>query len=185
MINTKIGGKSAKPYQPDGLWEINNTHYTPDSGDAVYRRSLYVIAKRAVPNPTLSTFDATSRSFCVVRRQKTNTPLQALVTLNDPTFTEAAKVIGEQMTRIPDSRQAIVSSYRKLTGKKPTENEVRLLLSLREMEEKKFRTEPKKAAGWLQSGQYVTDKTLDPAKIAANAVVASTILNSDATLTKR
>jgi hypothetical protein len=185
LINPKIGGKSIKPYQPDGLWEINNTHYTPDSGDVVYRRSLYVIAKRAVPNPTLSTFDATSRSFCVVRRQKTNTPLQALVTLNDPTFTEAAKVIGEQMTRIPDSRQAIVSSYRKLTGKKPTENEVRLLLSLREMEEKKFRTNPKKTTGWLQAGQYVTDKTLDPAKIAANAVVASTILNSDATLTKR
>jgi len=185
LMNTVIGGASVKPYQPEGLWSINNTTYTPDSGNAVYRRSLYVIVKRSVPNPTLATFDATSRSFCVVRRQKTNTPLQALVTLNDPTFVEAMRVMGEHMTRIPDPRQSITTAYRKLTGRKPPGKEVDLLLTLRKVEEDKFRKDPKKAAGWLHTGQHTADKTLDPALLAANSVVASTILNSDAALTKR
>ncbi|HTF16479.1 MAG TPA: DUF1549 domain-containing protein, partial [Chryseolinea sp.] len=77
LLTKQIGGKSIKPYQPEGLWEINNTRYVPDTGKAVYKRSLYVIVKRTVPNPTLATFDAPSRSYCLVRRQKTNTPLQS------------------------------------------------------------------------------------------------------------
>jgi hypothetical protein len=99
LLNRKIGGKSVKPYQPEGLWEINSASYKQDTTDAVYRRSLYVIVKRSVPNPTLSIFDASSRSSCLVRRQKTNTPVQALVTLNDPGFIEAAKVMGEKMKK--------------------------------------------------------------------------------------
>ena len=185
LINRKIGGKSVKPYQPEGLWSINSSNYKPDSGDAVYRRSLYVIVKRSVPNPTLSTFDATSRSFCVVRRQKTNTPLQALVTLNDPTFNEAVKVLGEQMSKMTDEKKAIILTYRKLTGRKPAQKEIELLLSLQKNQQKKFREHPEKAVGWLAAGQYVVDENLDKSMIAANAVVASTILNSDATLTKR
>jgi len=74
LLNRKIGGKSIKPYQPDKLWEINSAGYKPDTGDLVYRRSLYVLIKRSVPNPTLSTFDAGSRSFCMVRRQKNKYP---------------------------------------------------------------------------------------------------------------
>ena len=185
LINNKIGGKSVKPYQPEGLWSINNTSYEPDSGDAVYRRSLYVIVKRSVPNPTLSTFDATSRSFCVVRRQKTNTPLQALVTLNDPTFNEAAKVMGEQMSRNNDTKSAIITTYRKLTGRTPARKEVEILIALQNNQRKKFEENPKKALGWLSTGQYKIDKKLDTSLIAANTVVASTILNSDASLTKR
>lgn len=185
LLNPKIGGKSVKPYQPEGLWEINNTSYTQDKGPDVYRRSLYVVVKRSVPNPTLSTFDATSRSYCIVRRQKTNTPLQALVTLNDPTFLEAAKVMGEQMTRQPDSRQAIAQTYRKLTGRRPQPKELELLTALQQIELKKFRKNPEKQNGWLHTGQYQINETMDSALIAANAVVASTILNSDATLTKR
>jgi hypothetical protein len=120
-----------------------------------------------------------------MRRQKTNTPLQALVTLNDPTFVEAAKVMGEQMTRNSDKRSAITSIYRKLTGRRPMLNEVNLLLTLQQVELKKFREHPEKQNGWLNTGQYHIDKKLDSALIAANTVVASTILNSDASLTKR
>jgi hypothetical protein len=185
LLNTRIGGKSVKPYQPDGMWEINNTHYTPDTGNAVYRRSLYVILKRSVPNPTLSTFDAPSRSYCIMRRQKTNTPLQALVTLNDPTFIEAARVLGEQMTRINDKRKAITDTYRKLTGRTPLPKEVDLLLLLQQVEADKFKKHPEKVKGWLNTGQYKIDKKLDTALLTANTVVASTILNSDASLTKR
>jgi hypothetical protein len=107
LLNTAIGGKSVKPYQPDGLWEINNTTYTPDTGKAVYRRSIYVV------------IDASSRSYCIMRRQQTNTPLQALVTLNDPTFVEVSKVMGEQISRSGNSRVAITDTYRKLTGRAP------------------------------------------------------------------
>ncbi|MBA4054438.1 MAG: hypothetical protein C0490_06990, partial [Marivirga sp.] len=185
LLNKKIGGKSVKPYQPEGLWEINNTSYTADTGDAVYRRSLYVLVKRTVPNPTLATFDATSRSYCVVRRQQTNTPLQALVTLNDPTFVEAAKVIGEEISKAKDFEGAIVETYRKLTGVKPSAQELELLQELRQKELEKFRSDKKRAKGWLEAGQYNVNENLEPALVAANAVIASVILNSDAAITKR
>jgi len=185
LLDTIIGGKSVMPYQPEGLWEINNTTYTQDSGRAVYRRSLYVVIKRSVPNPTLATFDAPSRSYCIMRRQQTNTPLQALVTLNDPTFVEASKILGEQITRQSDARAAITDAYRKLTGRMPLPKEVELLLTVQQVELKKFREHPEKQKGWLNTGQYIINKTLDGALVAANTVVASTILNSDASLTKR
>jgi len=185
LLNKKIGGKSVKPYQPEGLWEINNTSYKADSGDAVYRRSLYVLIKRSVPNPTLATFDATSRSYCVMRRQETNTPLQALVTLNDPTFVEAAKVIGEKISSASDSRKAVADFYRRLTGQTPSDKELNLLQDLQQKQLKKFRTDSKKTKGWLTAGQYSLNKNIEPALMAANAVVASVIMNSDATLTKR
>jgi hypothetical protein len=191
LLDTRIGGKSVKPYQPAGLWEINNATYTPDSGNAVYRRSLYVLIKRSVPNPTLATFDAPSRSYCVVRRQNTNTPLQALVTLNDPAFVEAARVMGAEMAkdaaaaRPGDVRAVITTAYRKLTGRTPSPKELDLLGMLKETEEKKFRTHPEKEKGWLNTGQYKTEQGTDPSLVAAYAVVASTILNSDACLTKR
>jgi hypothetical protein len=185
LMNKKIGGKSIKPYQPEGLWEINNTSYKQDTSDAIYRRSLYVIVKRSVPNPTLGTFDAPSRSYCIARRQRTNTPLQALVTLNDPTFIEAAKVMGESMTKESDGRMAIEGVYRKLTGKKPSNQEIALLLNLQKSEYEKFKQNSTKTKGWLKTGLYRIDANLDAAMVAANAVVASTILNSDATITKR
>lgn len=185
LLNTKIGGKSVKPYQPEGLWEINNTSYKQDTTDVIYRRSLYVIVKRSVPNPTLGTFDAPSRSYCIARRQKTNTPLQALVTLNDPTFVEAAKAMGVFITEASDSRHAIVTIYQKLTGKMPSSQEIVLLLQLQASEYEKFKQHPDKTKGWLKTGLFKVDKRLDAALIAANTVVASTILNTDATLTKR
>ncbi|WP_077919696.1 DUF1553 domain-containing protein [Spirosoma sp. 209] len=185
LLNPAIGGKSVKPYQPDGLWEINSMTYKADSTDAVYRRSLYVVVKRSVPNPTLATFDAPARNSCLVRRQRTNTPLQALVTLNDPTFVEAACVLGEHMAGQTDTEQAITQAYRRLTGRRPLERELTLLTKLQQTEYEKFRTHPAKAAGWLKAGLHRPNGNLDPALIAANAVVASTIMNSDATLTKR
>ncbi|HYH57448.1 MAG TPA: DUF1553 domain-containing protein, partial [Anseongella sp.] len=148
-------------------------------------RSLYVLVKRTVPNPTLASFDAPARTSCVIRRQETNTPLQALVTLNDPTFVEAAKVMGEQIAKDPDRENAIRSAFRRLTGRRPSAAELSLLLKLQGEQYEKFRESPGKAAGWLGAGQYRVDKRLDSALVAAGAVVASTILNSDASLTKR
>jgi hypothetical protein len=185
LIKKQIGGKSIMPYQPDGLWEINSMTYKADTTDEVYRRSLYVVVKRSVPNPTLATFDAPSRSSCVVRRQRTNTPLQALVLLNDPTFVEAAKVLGAHVAHEKDPETSIVLAYRSLTGRKPSHKELNLLHALYESELKKFKASPEKTKGWLNAGIYKLDPTLDQALVAAHAVVAITILNSDATLTKR
>ena len=185
LLNRKIGGKSIKPYQPDKLWEINSAGYQPDTGDLVYRRSLYVLIKRSVPNPTLSTFDAGSRSFCMVRRQKTNTPLQVLVTLNDPTFVEVSKVMAEKMAEYTNEKKAISDSFRKLTARNPSEKEMDLLLKLKNSQEMAFRNKPEKVRGWLSSGQYVLNPVKDSARLAAHAVVVSTILNTDAALTKR
>lgn len=185
LLNPAIGGRSVKPYQPAGLWEINSSHYKPDSTDAVYRRSLYIVAKRTVPYPTLATFDASERSSCLSRRQKTNTPLQALVLLNDPTYLEVAKVLGERMSRFSHAEEGIRYAYRRLTGRIPSEKELTLLKTLQQKEVEKFSRQPEKTRGWLSAGLYKTDSTLNSSVLAANSVVASTILNSDAALTKR
>ena len=185
LINLKLGGKSIRPYQPAGLWEINSASYNADSTDALYRRSLYILIKRSVPNPTISTFDAPDRSYCLARRQKTNTPLQALVTLNDPTYLEVSKVLGEQMTLIRNKKLAIETIYAKLTSIKPNEKELQLLMSVQSAEYAKFKNNPDKRTGWLNAGKYKINASLDPDEVAANSVVAIIILNSDASLIKR
>lgn len=185
LLNKKLGGKSVFPYQPDGLWDINGTKYVQDSTDEVYRRSLYIILKRTVPNPTLANFDGPARASCVVRRQSTNTPLQALVTLNDPTFVEAAKVIGARITQEQNTQAAINMAYRQITGVTPNAKQLALLMALQQAEYNKFKNNPNKTKGWINTGLYKIDKTLDPYWVAANSVVASTILNSDAAITKR
>ncbi len=97
----KLGGPSVKPYQPEGVWEAvampeSNTHfYRPDHGDRLYRRGLYTLWKRSAPPASLDIFNAPSREVCTVRRERTNTPLQALVTLNDPQFVEAARALAQ------------------------------------------------------------------------------------------
>jgi hypothetical protein len=185
LLNRKIGGPSVRPYQPEGLWKINNAEYTEDTGDKLYRRSLYTIWKRSVPHPTIATFDAPDRSFCTVRRQKTNTPLQALVLLNDPTYIEAARVLGKNMMDFETISEGISYTFKELSGRSITKDELSLLLSLRNEEYDNFKQYPDKAKGWLNTGEFKVDAGIDTNILAANAVVASTIMNLDATITKR
>ncbi|MEM6320813.1 MAG: DUF1553 domain-containing protein, partial [Bacteroidota bacterium] len=185
LLVKRIGGPSVKPYQPAGLWKVNGGEYTPDEGDKLYRRSLYTFWKRSVPNPTQATFDAPDRSNCTVKRQKTSTPLQALIMLNDPTFTEAAKVLGKQISTIENPAVGVEMAFKKLTGRTPNDGELEVLLSLQNAEYQKFKTQPQKAKGWLKQGAYQLTERIEPARIAANTVVASTIINADATVVKR
>jgi len=185
LMNKKIGGKSVKPYQPKGLWAMNGSKYQRDSGAKLYRRSLYTFLKRTVPNPTLSTFDQPDRSECTVKRQKTNTPLQALVLLNDPTFVESSRALGAEMSKKETLRAGIIHAYVSLTAKIPSEKELGLLLELHQQEYEKFLAEPEKAKGWLEVGEYQPDLAIDDKLLAANTVVASVIMNSDASITKR
>ncbi len=185
LMNNKIGGPSVKPYQPEGLWKINGAAYQQDKGDKLYRKSMYTIWKRSVPHPTIATFDAPERSFCTVRRQETNTPLQALVMLNDPTYVEASRVLGYSMLSFEDPKKGIATVFRKLTGRKIEDKELDLLAALQEEEYSKFKTNTAKTDGWLNSGEFKITNIKDKALVAANAVVASTIMNADATITKR
>ena len=188
LLVYKIGGKSVKPYQPDGLWRVNGTKYTADKGEGLYRRSLYTFWKRTIPNPTQATFDAPTRSGCTVKRQETSTPLQALVLLNDPTFTEAAKLLGVEITAGADLKQSTGNAFRKLTGRKASPKELDLLLSLQQSELEKFQKNPEKIKGWLGSGESIInfkELNLDEKEIAANTVIATTIINSDAAIVKR
>ncbi len=185
LLNREVGGKSVFPYQPEGLWKVNGANYPQDTGKNLYRRSLYTVWKRSVHHPTMAIFDAPDHSVPISKRQETNTPLQALALLNDPTFVEASKVLGEQMVHFPNPKLAIETTFRKLTGRKPLEKEILILLDLREKEHQKFKTEPSKLKGWLATGEYSISPNLDPSVVAANAVTASAIINSDAFLTKR
>ncbi len=185
LMNRKIGGPSVKPYQPEGLWKINGAAYEEDKGEKLYRRSMYTIWKRSVPHPTIATFDAPDRSICTVRRQETNTPLQALVLLNDPIYVEASRVLGQSMLSYSDPREAISKVFKKLTGRTIESEELQVLLDLQLQEYGKFKENRKKTEGWLNTGEFKTDNSKDAALIAANAVVASTIINSDAVITKR
>lgn len=185
LLVNKIGGKSVKPYQPLGLWSVNGGRYTADSGEKLYRRSLYTFWKRSIPNPTQATFDAPDRSSCTVKRQKTSTPLQALILLNDPTFAEAAKVLGQSISKLENPSIGISTAFRKLTGRKPSDGELQVLLELQQMEYQKFKANPAKAKGWLAIGEYQLNEVIEPARLAANTIVASTIINADATIVKR
>ncbi|MEO9890941.1 DUF1553 domain-containing protein [Aurantibacter sp.] len=185
LLNYTIGGPSVNPYQPKGLWKINGAAYEEDTGEKLYRRSMYTIWKRSVPNPTIATFDAPERAFCTVRRQETNTPLQALVLMNDPTYVEASRVLGYSMLTYTDIKEGLSDVYKKLTGRSATENELNLLADLQQVEYEKFKSKKSKTDGWLNTGAFRISNKNDKAMVAANAVVASTIMNSDAAITKR
>jgi len=185
LLNDKIGGKSVKPYQPEGLWKMNNAVYEQDEGEDLYRRSLYVFWKRTVPHPTLGTFDVPDRNECTVRRQETNTPLQALVLMNDPAFVEAARILGSQITKAPNRDEAIREVFTYLSGRPPGEEEINLLRQVHRNELEVFTDQPGKADGWLSAGYTRADPSLNPIEVAADAVLASVIINSDAVITKR
>ena len=134
----------------------------------------------------MNTFDAPTRSSCIVQRQKTNTPLQALVLLNDPQFTEAAKILFFNATKkyvlVNDQ---LVYCYRSLTGRKPAQKEMQILLKLYNDQYEKFKQDPGKMKGWLNAGEYKITGNVDARQIAAGTVMASAIMNSDAFVTKR
>ncbi|WP_409049429.1 DUF1553 domain-containing protein [Telluribacter sp. SYSU D00476] len=190
LLTPKVGGESAYPYQPAGLWEAlatrNAVQYKQQHGDSIYRRSLYTIWKRSSPPPMMLNFDAAERHFCVVKRQKTSTPLQALVTMNDPQFVEASRVLAEQMVRhgqTPDER--ITYAYKALTSRPPRPSELNLLKQLYVEEYQDFQQNKGRAQKLLGVGEYAWDRKLNPVELATNAIVASTIMNFDEFVIKR
>ena len=191
LLVAKIGGPSVYPYQPAGLWEAlatrNATTYEVGKGDDLYRRSLYTVWKRSSPPPSAISFDAAERLFCTVSRQRTSTPLQALVLLNDPQFVEAARALAARMIREAggDVGGRIALGFRALTGRVPTSEERAALESLYRDELARFRRERGAAATLLAVGASKPAPGIDAAELAAATVVASTVMNLDDAVTKR
>ncbi|QHW00350.1 DUF1553 domain-containing protein [Spirosoma endbachense] len=190
LLVREIGGPSVYPYQPAGIWEAmatrNTVTYRQQHGDSLYRRSMYTIWKRTSPPPMMLNFDAPDRALCTVRRQKTATPLQALVTLNDPQFVEAARVLAERtMKHTPSLSQRITYFFQAALSRPPRPTEQVLLQQLYDTERNGFLKSPKRAEALLQTGEYPRDQSLNPVDVAAYTVVATTVLNYDEALVKR
>ena len=191
LLVRPVGGPSVKPYQPPGLWKQlatrNVTEYVPDTGEKLYRRSLYTIWKRTSPPPSMISFDAAERNLCVIERQRTSTPLQSLVLLNDPQFVEAARVLAERALREGGrtSAEGITHAFRLLTSRHPTADELDVLLALYEEEKAAFAEDPAAAHDLLAVGEHPRDGDLDAVDAAAMTVVASTVMNFDEAVFKR
>ena len=159
LLVPTIGGPSVYPYQPAGLWEAlatrNATTYTQGHGDDLHRRSLYTVWKRSSPPPSATSFDAAERLFCTVNRQRTSTPLQALILLNDPQYVEAARMLGERMILEGGTatRDRITLGFRLLTGRTPLASELALLEQLYADERAAFAKDPGAARKLLATGE--------------------------------
>lgn len=193
LLKPDIGGPSVFPYQPKGLWEemafgeiFTAQEYTPSHGADLYRRSLYTFWKRTVPPPSLTTFDAPDREKCTARRLLTNTPLQALVLMNDPTYVEAARALASRtLTEVHGSpSQRIQHAFRLATAREPDKMEVKILERQARQELSRYRHDRTAAEALIHIGDSPVDPNLNPSELAAWTMVASTILNLDETITK-
>jgi len=194
LLDDRIGGPSVYPYQPKGLWEemafgegYAGQSYTPSTGKDLYRRSMYSVWKRTVPPPSLTTFDAPDREKCTARRSVTNTPLQALVLLNDPTYVEAARALA-QRTLAEGGKSAaerINFAFRLATARTPEPRERTVLVEAARQERTEYRRHQDEAAKLLAVGDSKCNPRRDPSELAAWTTVASMILNLDETITKQ
>jgi len=192
LLTPTIGGPSVKPYQPDGLWETvamqqsNTRYYKRDTGDKLYRRSLYTFWKRSAPPASMDIFNAPTRESCTVRRERTNTPLQALVTLNDPQFIEAARNLAQRA--IVSSRDKVDAQFDFLSSRllaRPLDSREREI-TLRAYRDylNYYDSHPGDAKKLLAVGESKPDAKLPAPEFAALTVVTNQLLNLDEVLNK-
>lgn len=192
LLNDKIGGKSVSPYQPKGLWEemafggdFSAQKYDQSHGADLYRRSMYTFWKRSVPYPSLNTFDAPDREKCTARRSVTNTPLQALVLWNDPTYVEAARALAQRDLKEagPTEADRVRYAFRLATDRDPTPQEFGILDNLYKKEAARYGADKSAAEKLISVGESKPDPAIEPAQLAAWTLVTSSILNMDETIT--
>jgi hypothetical protein len=193
LLVDRLGGPSVMPYQPPGLWEdvvvgadYPGTKYVQGHGEDLYRRGMYTFWKRTAPPPALNTFDAPEREFCQVRRPQTNTPLQALVLLNDPTYVEASRKLGERMMREGGTGvdERLAYAFRLATARPPAAGELKTLRETFDRRLAEYRSKPEAAAKLLSVGESGRDAALDAPELAAYTTLASVLLNLDEVITK-
>ena len=193
LLNRKIGGPSIKPYQPEGIWEVSSSgrgalaQYVQDHGQDLYRRGMYVFFKLTLPPPNMLIFDASNRDACEVQRQRTNTPLQALVMMNDPAILEASRIYSTNlMSDQPNLKQSdyINKVFKRVLCREPSEKELELLGSYYQDELTRFTQNKKDAASFLNVGEAPQDNSLPKEKLAALMSVVHAIYNLEETLNK-
>ncbi len=192
LLRPEIGGPSVKPYQPINIWETvameqsNTRFYKADTGDALYRRSMYTFWKRSAPPPSMDIFNAPSRETCVVRRERTNTPLQALVTMNDPQFVEAARWLAQHA--IKDSHKGVESQVNfmaaRLMSRDLDAKEMAIVLSSYHDYLSYYDGKPADAQKLLSVGESKADASLPKPQFAAMTMVANELMNMDEVLVK-
>lgn len=191
LLVDKHGGRGFKPYQPDGIWEAiaflesNTSRYTRDMTDDIYRRSLYLFWKRTSPHPVMLAFDAPMREACTVRRFRTNTPLQALVTLNEPAFIESARLLAQRvmLEEVTDSAKLETAYYYAL-GRTPSPKEKTVMLGALARYRDRYVKAPADAEKLLKVGDSPVDRSATAAEHAAWMMICSTLMNTDEFLTQ-
>lgn len=186
LLNPVLGGRSVKPYQPEGVWEDSGTQhvYVQDKGDKLYRRSLYTFWRRTCPPPMMSMFDAPTREFCLVQRESTLTPLQALALMNETGFLEAARVLSEKLVRQypqPDRGEARVEdAFRLLTSQHPSANEKTAMMKLIREAREYYEKNPAEADKLLSStGASMLDKSLSATEVASTLLMSRALFSSE------
>ena len=193
LLVRDVGGQSVKPYQPEGLWIEKSSfsyklmNYKESGGDSLYRRSLYTFIRRTSPHPAMTAFDAPNREVCIIKRENTNTPLQALVLMNDVQFVEASKMLAVRMQKEGGDSldQQIKYGFRLTTSRYPKEEEAKVLKDLYNSQSKWFTSNKSEALKFLKVGNKNVGAEYLNSKTAALAMVANTLLNHDETYTKR
>ena len=191
LLNKTIGGPSVKPYQPKGLWEAATSgrgvlaKYKQDEGEALYRRGMYTFIKLTVPPPSMIMFDASNRDQCEVKRLKTNTPLQALIMMNDPTVLEASRMLAQKLVSEQSSiGDKIQKAFRLIVCRKASEIELSILKKYYDEQLPLFQQKKLDAMATLKVGQLLLNQKLDLNICAAMMKVVSTIYNMEETITK-
>ncbi|MBI2425312.1 MAG: PSD1 domain-containing protein [Candidatus Hydrogenedentes bacterium] len=196
LLKEQVGGRSVYPYQPAGLWEevayggggasFSAQVYKVGQGDDLYRRSMYTFWKRTAPPPTMMLFDAPNRETCTVKRGRTNTPLQALVLMNDPQYVEAARILAMRTLQAQAGAEAdrIAYAFRLATSRAPKAEELAILQNVLEAQRQVYREHPEEAEKLLGVGEAPLAGDMDKSELAAWSTIASMILNLDETITK-
>jgi hypothetical protein len=192
LLNPKMGGRGVRPYQPAGIWEAvgytasNTAKYTQDHGDDIYRRSLYLFWKRTAPPPLMTTFDAPSREQCRARRERTNTPLQALLTMNEPMYFESARHLAHRMLREGGAEDAsrLRYGFRLATARSPSEKECAVLAESLSAQKAHYDSDAEAAKKVISVGESPVPNDVPATELAAYTMVANLLLNLDEVVTK-
>ena len=190
LLNRKFGGPGVKPYQPAGLWvEVSlsgNRRFVRDNKEKLYRRSMYTYWKRSAPHPGLMAFDTPTRETCTLQRQRTNTPMQALVTLNDEQFVEASRAFAQRILKSSAKtfHDRVNWAFEWATGHPADKLRKEVLEDAYKYQKEKFAAEPSRAEELLKIGESTRDTTIDANEHASWTVLASMILNLDETLNR-
>jgi hypothetical protein len=188
LLSHKVGGPSVMPPQPEGIWQVvyNGETWKTSPGEDKYRRALYTFWRRTMPHPMMVNFDAPSREFCVLKRSRSNTPLQALNTLNDPAFIECAQAIARKVAAQPgaDVKARAAHAFRLVLARAPQPKEVERLVTLFQTELKNYQADEKAAEKMATSESGKPKEPCNLAELAGWTVVANVLLNLDETITK-